>query len=439
MKPSEILRYYLKEEVMERLLHVKDRECAVRYGESFGKRPMYFQYKGDIENIVKTGATSFHISEERWNNPLELSKELSKEQLTNLRKAWDIVIDVDCKNIDISKIFTKMIKEKLEREGIHSLSIKFSGGSGFHILVPFETFPESVNHTETNKLFPDAPMTISIFLKKELEEILREDLRKDFGIKRLASIFNMEESKLLKDGELDPYKVIDIDTVLISERHMFRMQYSLNEKKWLVSLPINKNRIDDFRLDDAKPENIDTKMDFFDLHPARNEAANLFIRAYDKFEPEEIVDEKSSKAPVHYAELNLSVNPESFPPCIKLINAGLPDGKKRSVFILTNFYRTIGRNKEEVLKLLLDWNKKNKPPLKENLITQQVDYAFSSKQYPPPNCDAQGYYKYFNVCFPDETCKLIKNPISYYIKKTRAKTGVKRGSYRKRSRSVPKA
>ncbi|MCL5009712.1 MAG: hypothetical protein M1433_01900 [Candidatus Parvarchaeota archaeon] len=417
MKPSEILRYYLNDAVIERLLHVKDRECAVRYGENFGKRPMYFQYKGDIENLIRTGATSFHISEERWQNPLELSKELTKEQLSSIRKGWDMVIDVDCKNVDISKIFTKMIKEKLEHEGVHSLSIKFSGGSGFHMLVPFEAFPESVNHIDTNRLFPDAPMIISLFLKSELFSTLRDTLRKDYGIKKLASIFGIDENKLLENGEFDPYKIIDIDTVLITERHMFRMQYSLNEKRWLVSIPIDKNRLEDFKLEDAKPENVDTKLDFFDLHPSKNEATNLFVRSYDMFEPEEKTEEEA--APVHYSELNLSVNPEYFPPCIKLINAGLSDGRKRSVFILTNFYRTIGRNKEEVLKLLLDWNKRNKPPLKENLITQQVEYAFSSKQYPPPNCDAHGYYKYFNVCFPDETCKLIKNPLSYYVRKSR--------------------
>jgi hypothetical protein len=418
MKPSEILKYYLNDEVLERLINAKDRECAVRYGDSFGKRPMYFQYKGDVENLVRGGATSFHISEERWRNPLDLNKDLTKEKLDEMRKGWDMLVDIDCKNVDISKIFCKMVVNKLEHEGIRSIAVKFSGGSGFHILIPFESFPESINGTETNKLFPDAPMIISIFLKNELEEELRETLTKDYGIKRLASLFGVEENKLVVDDKLDPYKIIGIDTVLIAERHMFRMQYSLNEKKWLVSLPVNKNKISDFELDAAKPENVDTKLDFFEMRTAKNEAQNLFVRAYDKFESEEVI-KKESEIKKDYTILNVPLKAAYFPPCITAINNGLPDGKKRSVFILTNFYRNIGKSKEEVISLLLEWNKKNKPPLKEGLIKQQVEYSFSGKAYPPPNCEAEGYYKYFNVCFPDETCKLIKNPLSYYLKKAR--------------------
>lgn len=419
MKPSEILKYYLNDEVINRLLSVKDRECAVRYGEGFGKRPMYFQYKAEVENAIRSGATSFHVSEERWYNPLDLNKDLTKEKLSSMRKGWDMVIDIDCKNLEISKIFCKMVVDKIEREGVSSLSVKFSGGSGFHVMFPFESFPSAINGVETNRLFPDAPMIISIFLKDALESQLRETLQKDYGVKRLGTIFSMDEEKLLKNGLLDPYKVIGIDTVLISERHMFRMQYSLNEKKWLVSLPINKNRINDFDIESAKPENVDTKIDFFDLRARKNEAENLFVRAYDKFEPQE-VEEKKALPIKEYEIRNVPLKAIYFPPCIKLINEGLTDGKKRSVFILTNFYRNIGKTREEVTALLLEWNKKNKPPLKAGLIKQQVDYAFSGKAYPPPNCDAEGYYKYFNVCFPDETCKLIKNPLSYYLRKAKA-------------------
>lgn len=425
MKPSEILKYYLNDDIIDRLLNVKDRECAVRYGDSFGKRPMYFQYAGDVENAIRSGATSFHISEERWHNPLDLNKDLTKERLAEMRKAWDMLIDIDCKNIDVSKLFCGMIVKKLEREGVRSVSVKFSGGSGFHVLVPFESFPDSINGVDTNKLFPDAPMIISIFLKNELESGLRESLEKDYGIKRLSNLFGMEESKLMVDGRLDPYKVIGIDTVLIAERHMFRMQYSLNEKKWLVSVPVDKNKVSDFRLESAKPESVDAKLDFFDLKPNRNEAQNLFIRAYDKFEPKGAA-EKGSVPKKEYKILNIPLKAVYFPPCIRAINEGLPDGKKRSVFILTNFYRNIGKTREEVTALLIEWNKKNKPPLKEGLIKQQVDYAFSGRAYPPPNCDAEGYYKYFNVCFPDETCKMIKNPLSYYLKKARPAKSLKR-------------
>ena len=414
MKPSDVLKYYMNDNVINRLLNVKDRECAARYYDKFGTRPMLFQYPSDVETLIKTGATSFHVSEERWINPLLLDKELPKEQLDDMRKGWDLLIDVDCKILDISKIFTKMIVDKIGNEGVRNVSVKFSGGSGFHVLVPYETFPESINGVSTKRLFPDAPMVISIFLKNELRDRLESEV-KSYGIDKIAKELNMEREKFYSNGKFDPYSIIDIDTVLISERHMFRMQYSLNEKKWFVSVPINKNKVEDFSLEQAKPENVDTTLDFFDLSPQKNEASSLFIRAYDAFESEDKKEVETTEVK-SFVPVSLPLDVEKLPPCIKLILNGLSDGRKRSVFILVNFLRSIGRTKEEITSFLLEWNNKNKPPLKQNLILQQIEYSFSGKSYPPPNCDSKGYYKFFNVCFPDQTCKLIKNPLSYYIR-----------------------
>ena len=49
MKPSDILKYYMNDNIINKLLNVKDRECAARYYDKFGKRPMLFQYPSDIE------------------------------------------------------------------------------------------------------------------------------------------------------------------------------------------------------------------------------------------------------------------------------------------------------------------------------------------------------------------------------------------------------
>ncbi|MCW1301972.1 MAG: hypothetical protein OH316_02460 [Candidatus Parvarchaeota archaeon] len=413
MKPSDILRYYLKDEIIEKLLSGgKNREYAVRYNDKFGRRPMSFQYKADVERIVKSGATSIHVSEERWKNPLLLSTDIKKEDIVNLRDGWDLLIDVDCKYFDISKAYTKLVLDLLAYEGLREFSVKFSGGSGFHILVPYEGFPPEINGKDMNSLFPDAAMITSIFLKDSVKQKISEVLQKDYGARKLSEIFKMDEKELYTDGEFDPYKVIEIDTVLISERHLFRTQYSLNEKKWLVSVPIDRQRFDSFELGDADPAAVSTKIDFFDLKPSKDEAKRLFLDAYDHSAKE---PERAEKE-VEYKVYNLPLDEAALPPCIKEINKGLSDGRKRSVFILINFYRSIGKDKEEVNRLLLGWNLRNKPPLKENYIKQQIDYSFSGKSYPPPNCDAAGYYKYFNVCFPNETCRLIKNPLSYYIR-----------------------
>jgi Eukaryotic-type DNA primase, large subunit len=307
-----------------------------------------------------------------------------------------------------------MIVDKIEQEGVKAISVKFSGGSGFHVLVPYESFPESINGSSTKRLFPDAPMVISLFLKNELKEKLEIEI-KNYGIDNISRELRVDKKEFYQDGKFDPYTIIDIDTVLISERHMFRMQYSLNEKKWFVSVPIHKNKVIDFNIEQAKPDSVDTRLDFFDIHPQKDEAASLFIRAYDAFQAEDKKDTESADVK-SFTPVNLPLDITKLPPCIKIMLNGLSDGRKRSIFILVNFLRSIGRTKEEITSFLIDWNAKNKPPLKQNLIVQQVEYAFSGKSYPPPNCDAKGYYKFFNVCFPDQTCRLIKNPLSYYIR-----------------------
>ena len=43
-------------------------------------------------------------------------------------------------------------------------------------------------------------------------------------------------------SKLDVEKFLEIDTVLISSRHLYRMPYSLHEKSGLVSLPINPGK-----------------------------------------------------------------------------------------------------------------------------------------------------------------------------------------------------
>ena len=58
------------------------------------------------------------------------------------------------------------------------------------------------------------------------------------------------------------------------------------------------------------------------------------------------------------------------------------------------------------------WNKKNSPPLKKGYIRSQlIWHNRQGKTIPPPNC--KEHYKGIGVCFPDSTCKRIKNPLTY--------------------------
>ena len=78
--------YYSRPDVQKAIFEFsQNRETVPRYFEGFGKRPDGFQYPGDIFELVKRGATSFHCSEELWKNPLDLSTGLTKEQMNKLR------------------------------------------------------------------------------------------------------------------------------------------------------------------------------------------------------------------------------------------------------------------------------------------------------------------------------------------------------------------
>ena len=102
--------YYSRPDIQEVLFDFsKNREVCPRYFEGFGKRPDALQYPADVFELVKKGATSFHCSEELWSDALQLETGLSEEKLNNLRIGWDLLIDIDSKYLDYSKILTEII------------------------------------------------------------------------------------------------------------------------------------------------------------------------------------------------------------------------------------------------------------------------------------------------------------------------------------------
>jgi len=120
--------YYSKPDVQKAIFEFsKNREICPRYFEGFGKRPDTLEYLGDILAMVKKGATSFHCSEELWENPLNIQTGMNEEQLNRLRIGWDLLIDIDSKYIDYSKICAEIIINFLKFHGIKNIGIKFSG------------------------------------------------------------------------------------------------------------------------------------------------------------------------------------------------------------------------------------------------------------------------------------------------------------------------
>lgn len=133
---STSLKYYKREDVQKALVeHAKDKEVAARFNEQFGKRPDTLAYPGDVLELARQGAISFHCSEELWENPLLLQPQMQKKDLDKYRKGWDLLLDVDCVFIEYSKIAADLIVKELKLHGVKSVTAKFSVTGDTPVLV----------------------------------------------------------------------------------------------------------------------------------------------------------------------------------------------------------------------------------------------------------------------------------------------------------------
>ncbi|MBT7238082.1 hypothetical protein HN865_04470, partial [Candidatus Woesearchaeota archaeon] len=379
------ISYYSKNEIKTEIaFNSQKREISVMHGlGKFGKRPDIIQFENDIVELVKRGATSFHISEEHWSNPLELKPGMKKKDLDSLRRGWDFVLDIDSPDLEDSKKISHYLIEAMKFHDVKNMSVKFSGNKGFHIAIPFKTFPSKVNEIEIINLFPEGPKIIAEYLTEMITPALIE-----------------------KYGEQMRNK-IEIDTVLISNRHMFRAPYSLHEKSGLASLPINPEEVLTFDKERAKPENVKTEIRFLESSNfIDGEATSLITQALDWYSrnsiKKESTEELTEKRKTDFEEITEAIPEDYFPPCIKSGLSGLQDGKKRFLFILINFLKCIGWNPEEIERRVKEWNNILENPLKEGYIIAQLNWhKINSKKVPPPNYENKAYYADIGI-LPEE-------------------------------------
>ncbi len=435
---SKTLSFYKLPEVKKALVEqAKDKEVAIKFLDYFGKRPDVLIYEEDVLEFAKKKATSFHCSEELWTNPLSLRQDIKKQELDEIRKGWDLILDIDCSHFIYSKLAAHIIIKILMDQGIENISCKFSGNKGFHIAVPFESFPENVNGKPTKDLFPDAPRRIAEYLKNKMleplgEAILRveknniENVQKRTNIpyQKLVKQMNTNDSALLNETKtlLNVSEFLEIDTILIAPRHLYRMPYSFHEKSMLISVPVDINKILQFKKDQAKPENVSFNIPFLDRKKSKQgEAQQLIINAFD-FHPREIKEIKEIK---EFALPEEAIEEELFPPCIKSMLNGMEDGKKRTLFTLINFLKGAGWSNNAIEEKMYEWNKKNPEPLREVYLKGQLRQMKKTKEVVPPhNC--KNYYQDLRVCNPDAFCQKIKNPLQYAkLKKELNKTKIK--------------
>ncbi|MFZ1970911.1 MAG: DNA primase small subunit domain-containing protein [Candidatus Nanoarchaeia archaeon] len=442
--------YYSKPEVQKALFEFsKDREVVPRYFEGFGKRPDSLQYESDIFELVKKGATSFHCSEELWKDPLKIETGMVAKQLNELRKGWDLLIDIDSKYIDYSKIMAEEVINFLKKNGVRNVGVKFSGSKGFHIIVPWKAIPKEINGNKTSDMFPEfariAVEYIYTNIKKSYTERVNQlnysnseyptaskYIKRESGAPEFNILSNVPSKKLNStSGALSTQienlqstqneklwnKQSDADLILVSPRHLFRMPYSLHEKTSKASIVLSEDELKNFQLTDADPMNV--KIKNFMPDSKEREASRLFLEALDWYKGKAENKEKivySSEKLEKFKQIKFEkLTDNNFPPSIQKILSGIKDGKKRALFILINFFRSINMDKEEIEKRILDWNKKNLPPLNEGYIKTQLSWSYRKPSVMPPNYD-KDYYKGIGITPTSEEVHL-KNPVSYMIKK----------------------
>ena len=392
--------YYSKPEVQKAIFEFsKSREICPRYFEGFGKRPDTLEYPGDVFEIVKKGATSFHCSEELWKNPMEIKTGMNENQLNEIRDGWDFILDIDSKYIDYSKIMVELIAQLLQFHGVKNFGIKFSGSKGFHMIVPWKSFPKEINGLRTSDMFPEYPRIMTKYITSKIKNKL---------IKKISEL--SQPNKYIKDFQASQEVMPDL--ILVSPRHLFRTPYSLHEKTALASIVLNNDEIENFELKDADPMKI--KIRDFMPQAEEDEAKELLMQSLDW--DKEHNPEQEEKKEFNFKPINISnVSEKNFPPSILKILEGISDGRKRALFILINFLRSVNLERDVLEKKIDEWNEKNKPPLKKGYVQTQIVWAYRNKTVPPPNFD-KDYYKGIGI-IPTEEELRYKNPINYVVKK----------------------
>jgi len=452
MNLKDVYNYYSGEDIRNFITKFsKDREVTgvLRNG-NFSQRPNVILYPNDVLAMVKTGIVEFHGSLERWSQPMSLGS----ENYDKLRTGWDLILDVDCKLFEHGKIASESFIWGLKKHGISNISVKFTGGTGFHIGIPWESFPEKVDYRQTKQQYPELARKMVFYLKEFARERLESKILKEYPAEDLSKQVNKPLGKILTEDGINPYEVVDVDPILISPRHFFRLPYSLNRKTFLVSLPIKPEELEGFEKMDARPGKIKVKEVFLGKHS--KEEANTFVLEASDWWARRTADEKHGIINDQLEKLRRSgymwvdqedlgkfrtMGPEKrqeifvpeklFPPCIKNISKGLAEGRKRSLFTLLNFLRSSNWKWEDIEKFVKEWNDKNKPPMRENYLRSQIRWHKArGKQILPPNCLHPGWYEDFGVCDPDAVCggkeKKLKNPVNYGPRKLRGKRQVKK-------------
>ncbi len=467
--------YYLRDDILKRILHFsKNREVALIYDDFFGKRPQVIENKIDLIQIRKKLPTSFHVSEERWLNAHLLGTEKNEIERNQNRIGWDLLLDLDGVSYEYARIAGDIIIRFLKNEGIKNVSVKFSGNKGFHIVVPYESFvnsdvpDKSGRYHKMSDLFPQLAQYMALYITEQIKSELSLKLIESAGsIDKLSELHNIPLDELVnsdKDAHnLNFLKLIEIDTILITSRHLFRMPYSLHEKSGLASIPINPDKFLEFdKENDAKPENVNPEkyceFEFLKYDSKYGKDAKEFqINVIEAFMDERdfsfITKQVEENRKIQYNsslgkttllseafgevfEINEEVEFNDFSNVVKeILQMDFEDGKKRALFVLLTFLFSIKWSEDLIYEQIKEWNNKQSHPLKEQYLKVQMTWFKNQPNtISPPNYSNENYYK--NIGISKEVIekdvfefnnKRVKNPLHYVFLKLKTKPQGKKG------------
>jgi len=470
--------YYSRKDVQQAIYDFcKNRETVPNFNmQAYGKRPDALDYPTDIIHYAKKGATSFHCSEELWEDPLEILTDMTPEQYNEIRIGWDFLIDIDSKYLDYSKIAARLIIKALEHHGVKNIGLKFSGSKGFHLIIPWKAFPEEINDQKTKDMFPEWPRAIAGYIDELIEERLTEEIAILSGSEKqlqeiVCKICNQKTikqkvSKYLCDNcktemqkiqELDSKKFrktlrcpsCNFDMSKVSEEEMYmcskcqtnsqknpeNFEKKLTSKEFIDSVDIilvaprhlfrcpyslhEKTRMASIVIDKDEIENFKPQQ----ADPLKIQIKN-FYPVSEKEEARELLvqalDWQKKQKPEFKKQFKgsidikgLTITEDIFPDSVKKILQGIKqDGRKRALSLLLSFSSSLEFPRNFVEEIIEKWNKKNYKPLKRGYVKSQIDWHLRNKRM-PPNYD-KAIYRDLGILSSNEAKE--KNPVSFTIK-----------------------
>ncbi|MAH42840.1 hypothetical protein CL614_03895, partial [archaeon] len=323
MGKYEIAKYYSNPKVANRISQAANgREIAGAFWNgAYDKRPNIAQYASDVVKMAENGITSFHVSVEHWQNAMMLSAGMQASDYSKIRTGWDILLDMDSKiGMEGGKQCALAIIDFLDKYKITSYGVKFSGSRGFHIVLPNSIFPKEIDYKQLAKEYPRIPRIIALFIEDQIRDDLMERLLKYKSYQELSAMLDEPPANI------DPFNFVELETNW-GARHMFRAPFSLNEKTWLISIPLKRDELANFFKGMALPKNVGMHIDtpfFYDTSEVGEEGTDLLIDAMDwhaKNQKNEELPTNNRKR--HRKEITVKMKEEDFPPCIKLILKGI--------------------------------------------------------------------------------------------------------------------